>query len=205
MFELQQQRVLTFGADAQRSGRKLSLHDRACIFESIENGAVFRRGFGVERAPPSVNEILCRDRRPIGPGMLTQGEPPGLAIGGHGGVLGGAEDRFAFRSLGIEAHHHVADDPLLPRGVGERGIEALDLGAIAAVKHVLTRCHWRCILHFVGRLPARGEENERSQGGNMANHSKSTLSLPMARAKRGVVHACEVETRACSSTLSQRV
>ena len=134
MFERDHERLVVQCRNAKGGGRKFAGTDRVGVLYDPKIIGVGRRGFRIDETPPSENEIACRHRHAVGPQMIAQMEGPAQPVGGDLPMRGGSGDGFGARAFRRQAHDHIADHPGLPGSLHEGRIEALDIGAIAAIE-----------------------------------------------------------------------
>jgi hypothetical protein len=101
--------------------------DRLGVLDRVEDRGVLGRLLRVEHAAEAVDEVLGRDRRAVGPGVVADLEGVGEAVVADLPALGGTRDGARVGGVGGEAHEQVADDDVLPGAGDAVRVEALGL------------------------------------------------------------------------------
>ena len=132
MLQLHDQRLVVLRRNAERRRRHFAVADRFGVLDQPEIVGVGSAACRFENAPPGEDEILCRDRLPIGPDMVAHMKGPGPAVRRGFPARRSAWHRASVRRVGGEADQRISDNVRFPISVDVVRIQALDLGAVAA-------------------------------------------------------------------------
>ena len=172
------QRPLVDGLHADRLGViDLALAEFLAVLQRPLHEGVFRRRLGIEQTAERVDDVGRDDRLAVGPfGVGAQAETVNEAVLADVPGFRRARDDLAVRRLGHQALEEVALDMRLRNAARHVRVEALGLGAVAAMQDLQGR-------GGAGRHQYGGGDEEARQATRNARHGPL---LPGCRCGRRV-------------------
>ncbi len=125
------QRLIVQGPHAQRRLVEPARVHRLAVLQDIEQVGVGRCRPGIHDPAQGIDEVLRRQRRPVGPGRLAQMEGPDQAVRRSLPGFSHARDGRPVGRLLHQAHHQVADDRALGHQADLVGVERGRVVAVA--------------------------------------------------------------------------
>ena len=125
-------------ADAERIQRLFAFDDFFCVFDRIEEEAVFAADRRIDAAPPGIDEVACGDGGAVRPGVVAQVEGVGFAVFRDVPFFGDAGDEVRARVFVDEADEHVAQDVHFRHALRQLRVHAGGFGVVAAAQDVFS-------------------------------------------------------------------